>query len=474
MSHIHQNLAFIDIETTGGNAQTNRIIEIGIIRTENDKIVAEWSSLVNPEMAIPNSISQITGISQADTFYAPTFSSLAPEVERLLHNAVFVAHNVRFDYNFLKSEFNRIEQAFTATTLCTVKLSRLLYPEFKQHGLQALIDRFNITVADRHRALDDARAMYAFYNVAKKAHGSTFITAKDSLVQHALLPVSITEQVIANLPEAAGVYMFYNQRRQLIQIGTSKNMRSQVLKHLASDHATSRELNIIQQICTIEHLQTDGQLGATIAAVRLLKQHTENQNIELITKKSYCTIELVPDKEGYLCPKYRTEYQVDSSQLEQYYGWFSSLTAAKSALETITTNHCLCPVRLGLDVRTKRNNACVHYAAGNCSGACIKKISSTHYNATLQEELAPLQHTAWPYTSAIAVTEGGAKSTQAHIIYQWEYIGTLQAGEEYIRAPTKIFDVGLYKLLQRYREIAKKSTFITIQPIKLEKILAEI
>src|SRR5512142_1570890 len=158
--------AFVDLETTGTRAGADRITEIGIVRVESggdgDPRVTEWSSLVDPETPIPPAIQALTGITDAMVAAAPTFSRIAADVLEMLSGCVFVAHNARFDYGFLKHAFARVARTFSARVLCTVRLSRRLYPEADGHSLDALIARHGLTIANRHRALDDARALWSF------------------------------------------------------------------------------------------------------------------------------------------------------------------------------------------------------------------------------------------------------------------------------------------------------------------------
>src|SRR5690606_10222071 len=146
----------------------NRIIEIGIIRVEDNEIVQTYHSLINPETYIAPEIERITGITSADIEHAPTFRSIKTDILEMLIDATFVAHNVRFDYGFLKNEFQKENSSFSATQLCTVKLSRILYPTQRHHNLDALIQRFAIPCKNRHRALDDAQVIYHFYQKLQK------------------------------------------------------------------------------------------------------------------------------------------------------------------------------------------------------------------------------------------------------------------------------------------------------------------
>src|SRR5512142_1094661 len=137
-------VAFIDVETTGTTPAGDRITEIGIVRVEDGRLVEEWSSLVNPERSIPEDIQVLTGITNAMVRDAPTFAQLRREVFERLEGHLFVAHNARFDYGFMKNEVRRMEMPFRADVLCTVRLSRRMYPEAVGHGLDALIHRHGL------------------------------------------------------------------------------------------------------------------------------------------------------------------------------------------------------------------------------------------------------------------------------------------------------------------------------------------
>jgi DNA polymerase-3 subunit epsilon len=158
-------LSFIDVETTGLTAATNRVIELAIIRVTNGEVIERYSQLINPERPIPSFIQEHTGITPKMVKNAPTFADIFPKVQSLLEGGVFVAHNASFDYSFIQEEFRRQGATYVATTLCTVRLSRRLFPGYRRHGLDSIIQRFGIECPARHRALDDAEVVWQFYKM---------------------------------------------------------------------------------------------------------------------------------------------------------------------------------------------------------------------------------------------------------------------------------------------------------------------
>ena len=169
-------LVFVDLETTGAGIATDRITEIGIVEVSADGM-QEWSSLVCPEAPIPPFIEALTGISNAMVANAPRFAQLAPQLHARLDGCLFIAHNARFDHGFLQNAFRRIDVDFNPDVLCTVKLSRKLYPSFGRHSLDALIERHALPVTGRHRALDDARLLWQFWQTMQRTLAAQDIVA---------------------------------------------------------------------------------------------------------------------------------------------------------------------------------------------------------------------------------------------------------------------------------------------------------
>jgi DNA polymerase III subunit epsilon len=162
----HRKLVFLDIETTGTSTDDDRITEIGALVYENGRLIKTFSELVNPGREIPLFITKITGITNSMVINKRSFEEISDELHALLHDAIFVAHNVGFDYGFIKSEFKRVGIDYSADHFCTVQLSRHLYPEFQRHNLDEVISRMGLTCESRHRAFDDAQVLLKFYEHA--------------------------------------------------------------------------------------------------------------------------------------------------------------------------------------------------------------------------------------------------------------------------------------------------------------------
>ena len=221
MTRLADAVAFVDLETTGTTALRDRVTEVAIVRVVDGEVVEEWSTLVDPECPIPEDIQALTGITNDTVRGAPTFARISREVLERLEGHLFVAHNARFDYGFLKNEFARIGVAFTAEVLCTVRLSRRLYPDAVGHSLDALVERHGLAdpadeSADpasrtgRHSALGDTRALVRFLRVIEREKsGEEIGAAVRRLLKIPSLPPQLPAEALEGLPDGAGVYRFF-------------------------------------------------------------------------------------------------------------------------------------------------------------------------------------------------------------------------------------------------------------------------
>lgn len=201
---LERPIVFVDLETTGGNAATDRITEIGIVEVSRYG-VDTWSSLVDPGCEIPAFIQSLTGISNEMVRGQPMFASLAPALAARLKGRLFIAHNARFDYGFLQRSFERAEIAFESDMLCTVQLSRKLFPDAGRHGLSAIVERYALKPLGRHRALADADLVWQFWQVIHAQHSADAIRgAVDALTRRPSDPVPAPRRTRASAKASTG------------------------------------------------------------------------------------------------------------------------------------------------------------------------------------------------------------------------------------------------------------------------------
>ena len=270
-------LAIVDLETTGGQPAWDRVTEIAVVEVDGFEVSSEWSTLVNPGASIPAPIQALTGITNEMVAEAPSFSEIARELHERLAGRVFVAHNARFDYGFLRREFERPGLKFTAKTLCTVRLSRRLYAEHSSHNLDSLIARHGIACRARHRALGDADAVWQFLRIAAREHGEEVLSvAARQVAKQPALPPHLDPAAVDAIPEAPGVYVFYGEAGTPLYAGMSRSMRSRVLQHF------STRLTWAAEVRRIDWQRTVGELGALLREARLVKELAPTYNRQLL------------------------------------------------------------------------------------------------------------------------------------------------------------------------------------------------
>lgn len=420
-------LAFVDLETTGANPMRDRVTEIGIVSIEAG-VASSWQSLVNPGCRIPGFIQRLTGISDAMVATAPSFAELADEIAARLHGRVFIAHNARFDHGFLKNEFKRLGRRFHADVVCTVKLSRALYPAQHKHNLDSLIQRHGLSVGDRHRALADAEAIWQFWRgVAAEHTPEQFEAALRPQLRRPSLPPGLDADCLDDLPETPGVYLFHGENDLLLYVGKSVNLRQRVLAHFNADSRESRELRLGQQVRRIEWRETVGELGALLLEAHLVKTLRPAHNRKLRAQTELCAWRLDEYGPGDYRPVLADGKDLDPAAGADLFGLFNSPREARQALRKIAEAHGLCPVILGLDVANPAGRACFAHQIGRCRGACAGKEAIGLHSARLMSALAKLKLKAWPYPGPVALVETDpvTERRDIHVLAAWRHLGTV-------------------------------------------------
>ena len=449
------SVAFVDLETTGMRAAVDRVTEVGIVRVDADPAggaprVSEWNTLVDPGEPIPPAIQALTGITDAMVRGAPPFSAIASAIEARIDGCVFVAHNARFDHGFLKHEFARLGRPFSARTLCTVKLSRRLFPDAEGHGLDAIMARHGLAAADRHRALGDARAIWAFVQaVYRDVPAETIGTVVKRILRIPSLPPQLAADALDALPESPGVYLFYGENPLPLYVGKSINLRDRVAGHFCSDWQRETDLRLSQEIRRIEFEETAGEIGALLRESQLVKALMPAHNHALRRKAESGVLEL-PAAPGP--PRYVRADAVEPGNLPGRYGPFSSRGQAREALRSLAAEHALCWTALGLE---KRPGPCFARQLRRCAGACIGAESPDDHAARLAAALASRAIPAWPCPGMAAVREQSAdgERVDVHVLADWCWLGTARDEGELARIveapPRPAFDIDITKLLLR-------------------------
>lgn len=443
----YPDLAFVDIETTGSHFDRDRITEIGIKTLASNQIQV-WEQLINPETFIPQNIQRLTGISPQMVENQPSFEQIARDLKQELEGKIFVAHNARFDYGFIKASFKRIGIEFKPKVLCTVKLSRLLFPEQPRHNLDTIINTHGLQVSARHRALGDADLLLQFWKVCETKFGKEKLNEViNQLIGNPSLPPNIDKALIDSIPEAPGCYIFYGENKIPLYIGKSISLRSRVMGHFQGALTQRKEMKLSLQIRDIDWIETSGELGALILESRLIKERMPSMNIKLRRSKDLCAWSLVEDDSGVLTPVLVTHHQLAPGLQENLYGLFYSKREAHAYLKAIAKKHHLCEALLGIEKRIE-GKACFGYQVKQCGGACLNLTPISLHNLQLKTALELFKVQVWPYAGPIAIKEGG----EMIVIDQWCYLGTaINQDELYELAESgeAEFDLDIYKIVKK-------------------------
>lgn len=436
-------MVILDCETTGGRAKYHRIIEIGLLVIENGRLIDKWQTFINPETPLPSFIQKLTGITPKMLNNAPIFSEIADILHKKLDNRILVAHNARFDYSFLKSEFNRIGINYSTKPLCSVKLSRNLYPQFKRHGLSEIIKRFKLPIENRHRALDDAQMVYGFFIKTSAIYSADEIAACcKQLAKRTTLPPLLDPEEVNRIPNIAGVYYFYAQNGELLYVGKSINLRNRVLSHFSADYTNAKEFQMCQKIAHVDFEITPSDFGAQIRESHQIKALSPLYNRRLRKTRKLYQLKSSVDERGYI--KLATEAVCSSAPSDQQFGLFRSPRQATAQLEKLADQYFLCHQLIGLEKSSKNNKPCFRSQLKKCFGACCSAEPPEQYNQRLTAAIERYQIQTWPYQNAIMIEESCSQGQTAfHIIDHWRYIAKLAVPED-------IYDLG-YQVLKNHQ-----------------------
>jgi DNA polymerase-3 subunit epsilon len=466
--------AIVDVETTGASPVNDRVIELGIMRVEHGKVVRTINTLINPEKHLSPFITRITGINPDELLGAPTFEDVSEEVKEILSGAIFVAHNARFDYGFIKNELKRSGIAYNAKCLCTVRLSRKLFPDERKHDLSTLIERHNLMCEDRHRALPDAKVLWDFITKVRKdgREEELDIHAREILKENTL-PQFLNEKSVRALPEGPGIYIFYGPEDEVLYVGKSKNIRYRVLSHFSGDGRSTKEMNLCQQTVRIEARETAGELGALLLESELVKDWMPLYNRQL-RKRTDLVIARLKGGGKYSEVELVRANGINAAEQRNVLGIFRSVAQAKAFLREAAKEKGLCPRLLGAEKASKQNSgACFSHQLGVCSGACVGKADKEEYELAFKAVFKARRLRSWPFSGPILIEEKiDDEAKHSFVLDNWCLVADIRSEPDnmvVIRYSPR-FDYDAYKIFHRYvRDPLTKKRIKKISQKELER-----
>lgn len=430
--------AIVDIETTGSYAAANGITEISIHLSDGHSVTGKYSTLINPGQPIPPYISAMTGITNQMLATAPRFEEVAENIYNLLHDRIFVAHNVSFDYSFIKSHLKEAGFEFNAQKLCTVRLSRKIFPGFPSYSLGNLSRSLDIIITERHRAGGDAEATAKIFHLL-------IANDKESHIQKSLqrnskewiLPPNVPKEQFEALPYTPGVYYFHNEKGKVVYVGKANNIRYRVNSHFSNNSESRQKQNFMRHVYAISHQTCGTELMACILESAEIKKRWPAFNSSQKRWEDIYGIFVYEDQKGYQ----RLAIDKNRKRLNPVYS-FHYLADGHAIIRKLLKEFNLCPKLCFLQ---KDNISCEGMKEQYCKGACEQEESPAKYNRRVEKACASLQS-----QPSFAIVDKGLNGDDQSCILVLE--GKFY-GMGYIPASSSINDVAVLKeQLTMYRE----------------------
>ncbi|MFQ3576053.1 MAG: exonuclease domain-containing protein [Cytophagales bacterium] len=362
--------AVVDIETSGSNSHKDRIIDIAVVLHDGERVVDAHNWLLNPECKIPAFIQNLTGISDKMVEDMPTMEEVADEIYELLKDKIFVAHNVHFDYSFVKAELKRFGVDFDSKKLCTVKLSRKVVPGLEKYGLSFLSNYFGVENMHRHRALGDAMATAEILTqLLQQENAEDAIQLLLKKGGDYTLPAHIDKQMLDELPEEVGVYSFLDHNNKVLYVGKALNVKDRVFSHLSGHTHTQNRLALIEQTVKVKHELTGNDLMASILENEEIKKYHPPFNHALKNYELNTGVYFYEDQNNFMRIAVGKVGKADKPFLV-----FPSKTQAFGFLIGKLKQNKLCLMLSGMT-----NEPCSYADEGGCL-VCAEKENAENYN----------------------------------------------------------------------------------------------
>ena len=393
--------AIVDIETTGGQPAQDGITEIAIFLHDGTRIVDSYATLINPERVIPAFIQRLTGITNEMVQDAPTFPEVARKLVEFTDGCVFVAHNVRFDYSFIKKAFADLGYTYSRKTLCTVRLSRALLPGLPSYSLGKLCAAIAIPLEHRHRAFGDAQATAHLFTRLMDVNRAAIETdvarapaaaltdkapvpaVVKAAMKQSLLPPNLPPERVAALPDAAGVYYFWDAAGKLLYVGKSINIRKRIAQHFAVEFKSRKSSEFKNSITDITWELTGSELVALLYESHLIKLHKPPYNRAQRRSIFATGVFLEENADGYLTFRYG---KADTPGKQPVIA-LTNAAKAKGFLFHKVGRFQLCQKLCDL-YRTAPGASCFDFQVHQCAGACVGREPKEAYNARVLAAVA--------------------------------------------------------------------------------------
>lgn len=364
----------LDVETTGINSSHNNIIEIGIIKVQNNIVIDQFSSFINPGRAIPIFITNLTGITDDDVYDAPFFEDVAFDISEFLQYSIVVGHNLPFDMGFIKREMRLAGiQNFQPLQLCTLKLARRIFPQLKSKSLGNVAHHLAIKVEDAHRATGDAEATAKIlYKLIDAIKNETSINNLKELIEYQFSPSTgmkrpkLSKKMnsdLAVVPNNPGIYYFLNAKGEVIYVGKAKSLRERIRSYL-TDSTQRKSKKILDKASRIKTETTNSELTALLTEAEMIKalKPKFNKLLKKYSSKYYIKFEMT---NHFPKVSITSDFDFDGND---YFGLYVSRRKAQKIIEVIDKTFSL---RECEEKEFKQKRGCFLSEIGRCTEPCV-------------------------------------------------------------------------------------------------------
>ena len=375
--------AIVDIETTGGYAAANGITEIAIRITDGSRILQKFETLINPVYSIPKYVQSLTGITDEMVRGERVIGDIAGELYDLLYDKVFVAHNVNFDYSFVKYHLGESGYHLNCKKLCTIRYGRQVIPGLKSYGLGNFCRAVGIDIENRHRAGGDADATtILFHHLLENDKDNHLNTLLKGKAKEQSIPPNLPIEYISKIPRCPGVYYFHDKRGKIIYVGKAKNLYKRVSSHFTNNKPNHQKQEFLRKIHRITFKECATELIAFILENVEIKKLWPSENRSQKKFEHAYGLYTFEDRNGFL----RLAIDKKKINLSPLYT-FNLLVEGHNLLRNLSTQFNLCPKLCYLQ---KDQAECAGKKDGRCTGACDQDELKESYNARVQKCLEHL------------------------------------------------------------------------------------
>ncbi|WP_051293352.1 exonuclease domain-containing protein [Olivibacter sitiensis] len=420
--------AIVDIETTGGHPAGNGMTEIAIVIHDGKQIIDSFESLINPLQPIPLHITALTGIHDEMVAQSPTFIDIAAQVFNILNDRVFVAHNVNFDYSFVKHQLKEAGYEYNATKLCTVRMSRKVFPGHPSYSLGRLCRTLGIAHSNAHRAMGDAKATVCLFSrlLENDVEGHIAQMLKKNSKEQAL-PAHLNREEVEALPQCPGVYYFKDKSAKVIYVGKAKNIKKRVLSHFSGLKTNAQRQQFLKHIHSIDHTVCGTELMAIVLEATEIKRLWPLYNRAIKQYEPKFGLYTFTDQNGY------QRMVVDHYKKNQAKLWmFNRLSEGTELLKWLCQEFNLCPKMNFLQQTCAAANGC----------ACRKELSTVSYNLRVKQAIQSLEDKL----PSFAIIDKGRNDHEQSCIW-------VEQGQ--------LFGMGYYEALQQATEPSAIKSLLT-------------